>query len=1253
MASRLGATISKDLGTAMERSLGAFDTRAVRAQLTVLENDYRRLADVEAESSRRMTRSLGEVGVAQQRLAEMTERYTATSSRAMAANVALVDAQARLARDQRGLTDAMVANEAAHSRYNQTLRDTTGATAVASRTFNALGVASVAVAGGALVETTKAAGNFQQQMMKLHAAAGETGEVLGGTFTGNMKVVSDGILNMAGKVGYSTTELSNAMYTIEKAGYRGADGLKVLNAAAQGAGSEQADLMEVVNGLTTSMRDFNVSPEQSALLMSKMVTAVGEAKTSFQDFAGALHSVEPAAAAAHLKIEDIWGTLAQMTQSGMSVDQASQNMNQAITSLARPNDAQAKKMMQLNISPDDVSQHLGDRGLAGTMQYLYGKIGEQVDPSTKLVNTGELAHMSGGLQNLHDMLNMTGQGAMSAEAKQMAQAYLDGAMSGKEYRKATMAANDEDKKKMQQFGQLADAVNGFSKRLAGGRDTLETVNAALGEVTGTMEAATVAYQTTGENAEKVNEKIKAIETTYTNADGTVKGFNESQSTLNAKMRDAHAAFGAAAAEIGSAFVPMITEVAKGAKWVGDEFAKHPAIAQDVTIAIGAMGAAWLLIKGYNIASTILSPMITGLGYVKDKLLGVETQAATAGATMKGMGAAAQEGALGVEAAAAEEVIAERQVATAATEANAAASRGGRFAGAAGPAGAALLGAGLATDAMENTKKKAPALGGALDTLWLNNPLTGIGAYNLIFGDGTGNPFGHAAGGPIRGHGPKGHDSVLMWGAPGEHVLTHRDVHAMGGHSAVHAFRSALHRAGGGAVGPDVQVAYSMIGHPYSQSSRFDCSGSVGRVILGALGISGGGNLPTTQNMGQWLAALGFKPGIGGPGTISVGWYNHGSSPNDGHAAMTLSDGENAESGGSHGNFLVGAGAAGASSSQFDHHMFLPNLYGQGPGGGMPGGFGGGAGGFGGGGGGGGGAGGGAGGFGGGGGGYYTPNPEKVAAAEERLRHIDEEIRIAEERKASMKKDASQAERDRMEEQLRHLHVERDEAQAKLAKAQQGDFHKGRGGAGGGGSPFMPVGLADNPLAKGLPGLAEWTVGFLEDMVLGPIETGVMNALGMNGLGPSTGLLGIAQELGSGTGGIAGALGPLTGGPLGGSDFVPVCRRGESGRGFCRRGVARCRRPWRDVVGERMGTRRDTVADTRHDWRHPPPRRRSHATKAWNPGMVQQSAHGPGAGTGSRLPPRHRSGPRPVQHPGLHPRLPRGPRRERGQRLAAR
>nr|WP_237072471.1 phage tail tape measure protein [Mycobacterium avium] len=1059
--------------------------------MLALQQEWRRAADVEADAAARMIRD-------QRRLAEATVKYGDDSSRTAAA-------QAMLARSQRDHIDAMIAAEAAHGRLAKAGNETADSVSRlqklgANPIFNAAGIGSVAGVGIAMDLTTRKAGDLEQQLMKLHAAAGETGEMIGGQFSGNLKTISDGVLQMSGKVGYSTTELMNAMYTIEKAGFRGADGLKVLDAAAQGAGSEQADLMEVVNGLTTSMTDFNVKPEQAARLMSQMVTAVGSAKTSFQDFAGALHSVEPVAAAAHLKLEDVWGTLAQLTQSGTSPEQATENMRNAINAFTGQSQPARDAMAQFGINADEVSQKLSERGLAGTMQYLFDTVQSKLLPGMKL-NQGELFKSSQAAADLDEMITQ-----MSPHAAQLATALKNNEITVKDYTKAARDSVAEDRAKLMEFAQLNDKVDGYSKAMRTGRDTIETLGKAMRDMTGTVAGQSVALQVSGDHAQETNDRIKAIATTYTEADGTVKGFHESQDTLNAKMRDAHAAFGAAEAEIGSAFVPVMTEVAKDAKWVGDELAKHPGIAHGVITALEGLGGAWLTFKAIDIVGTILRPIASGLGTIIAQEEGAEVATSRLSTALSGLKAA---GILGIGAQLGGQWAQDH------TDPNSFLHS------------AAVVGTDTATGAALGAAAGSiiPGVGTAIGAGVGAAGGFAVGLYNQL--------TSHAEGGPLHAPGPKGHDSALFWGADGEHVLTHHEVQKMGGHSEVYKFRSdlmngriVLGRAGGGALGyggmaPDVAVASSLAGTPYSQGARDDCSGMVGRVILGAMGLPAT-NLPTTKNMGQWLAALGFQPGIGGPGSISVGWYDHGPNPNDGHAAMTLSNGENAEAGGSHGNFVIGAGAAGAASSQFDHHMFLPTLYGEGAATGMPG-FA---------------AGMGAGGFGGMGGGippgatpgtgpggqpgYYTANPQRVAAAEERLRHLDAEIDNAEKRRSELKATAKQSERDRLDEEIRHLKAERTQEQQRLAEAERGTFHAmhGRRGAGGGENPFLPVPLADRfGLSKGLPGLAEWTVGFLEDLVLGPLETAAWAAIGQappgaGGAGGGFGGLGVPGGLGA-------------------------------------------------------------------------------------------------------------------------------------------
>ncbi|HET8909128.1 MAG TPA: phage tail tape measure protein, partial [Ktedonobacterales bacterium] len=105
--------------------------------------------------------------------------------------------------------------------------------------------AGVAVAGVAL---TRMAGDFQSGMTTLVTGAGEA--------EANLGMVSKGILQMAVDTGTSTAQLTAGMYMIESAGFHGAAGLKILQAAAEGAKVGNADLGTVADATTTILKDF-------------------------------------------------------------------------------------------------------------------------------------------------------------------------------------------------------------------------------------------------------------------------------------------------------------------------------------------------------------------------------------------------------------------------------------------------------------------------------------------------------------------------------------------------------------------------------------------------------------------------------------------------------------------------------------------------------------------------------------------------------------------------------------------------------------------------------------------------------------------------------------------------------------------------------------------------------------------------------------------------------------------------------------
>lgn len=1088
--SHVGNQISRDMGKSLSGALAAVDGSAARAQLMELQAEYRRLADVEAESARRMVRSFGQVEVAQKRLNEVTDKYGADSSRAASANVALADSHARAAKAQRDQVDAMVASEAAHARLGSSADDAgkslTNLQKIGSSPIvNAVGIGSVAAFGTAAFEAAKKAGDFQQQMIRLQASAGESGA--------NLKTVSDGILKMAGQVGYSASALANGMYTVEKAGYHGADGINVLTSAAQLANAENADLGTVISGLTTTMNDYNIPVSQAADLASKLNVAVSLAKTNLQDFTGALHSVEPVAMTAHVGIDQVYGDLARLTQSGMGPDQASQNMAQTIRNFMRPNAQMRDALGKLGLSAHELQVELGTPGvgLNGVLGQIAGRIRELGGPdgqvaisafyknadATNALNTAyqALSPQAKGIADQLNQLNASGAAAPSGLLKEL----------------RTEAKIDPQ---LQQWIAMRTTVDGLSSNLKKLQPDLETVQQLLGETTGGAETLNVLAQLYGtpEDAQKTAAAVAQVSQATADAKGDVKGFSDVQKGLNAQMSDAKAAFGAAAIKLGDDFIPTLTLAAHGLHDVADVLEQHPALAEAAATAVGLFGTAWLAIKGYNIASTVLGPIATGIGTLITRFGAADTAAATAATTMRGMGAAAQEGVAGVQTAAAEEVVAEDDVAAAGGRARSALAFGAA-------AIAAQLGGQYAQDHTHGFLHGAAVVGtdlatGAATGAMVGSVIPGVGTaigagVGALIGGGAGlyNQIeGHASGGPLHAAGPKGQDSALFWGAAGEHVLTADDVDAAGGHAGVYAWRRALHRQYGGPVGDDgspmsrlYQEAEALNGGNYVWGST-DCSGAVSQLVDAALGTTG---RMSTATASSWLAEKGFQPGSM-PGAFNIGWYNGG--PGGGHMAATLPDGTHFESGGQHGGIELGGDAAGAESSEFTNHMYLPmqGLYPDGPAGS--------------------------------GGGMGGASPQ-MAAADDRLARAQEHLSVAKQHESEVDADpkAKASAREKAKDEV--ADAERQVAAAERGRAAA--IRQGTSGGGRGGSPFLPVPLAGRfGLSNGLPGLAEWAVGFMEDMVLGPLETGVMAALGGSPGGPSGGLLGMLS--GGGTGGGA-------------------------------------------------------------------------------------------------------------------------------------
>lgn len=230
-------------------------------------------------------------------------------------------------------------------------------------------VAGAAAMVGIGVVSTKMAADFQTSMTSLVTGAGES--------QSNLKKVSDGVLQMAVDTGTSTKQLSDGLYLIESAGFHGADGLNVLKTAAEGAKVGNADLGVTANAVTTILTDYHMKSTDATAAMNGLVTTVASGKTHLQDLAGSMGAVLPLASSLHVSFPQVGGAIATMTNAGMSAQNASQNLANAMRALAAPNKVATNALLEVGLSAKQVSDDLSNKGLAATIQEITDAVGRK------------------------------------------------------------------------------------------------------------------------------------------------------------------------------------------------------------------------------------------------------------------------------------------------------------------------------------------------------------------------------------------------------------------------------------------------------------------------------------------------------------------------------------------------------------------------------------------------------------------------------------------------------------------------------------------------------------------------------------------------------------------------------------------------------------------------------------------------------------------------------------------------------------
>lgn len=431
----------------------------------------------------------------------------------------------------------------------ESLGTSTDTTATKLKTGLVVGAAAVTVGILAVgAASLKTAANFQTMTTTLVTSAGESADALKG--------VQNGIIQVSDTTGTSVDSLSKAMYTIESAGQHGANGLLVLKAAAQGAKAENADVQVVADAVSSALQDYHQPASAAADITSKLITAVSTGKTTFQDLAGSLHSVLPIASAVGISLSDVTAAIASMTVHGMSADQASQNLAEAIRTLQSPSQSASQYLASIGITASDLTTQLADPkvGITGALQQISDAIMQHMGPDGKVL-IDSFNQSKSAAADASAMISK-----MSPQLQTLAKQYLAGSISATDWRTDTRDLGASQANLANQFASVANQANGFNNLLKSGSPTALSYSQALQKATGNATTMNVALMLTGENTDYVNNAVKKVTDATADAAGNVKGWSEIQGTMNVKLQEAKNTISNTGIAIGTALLPAATKL---------------------------------------------------------------------------------------------------------------------------------------------------------------------------------------------------------------------------------------------------------------------------------------------------------------------------------------------------------------------------------------------------------------------------------------------------------------------------------------------------------------------------------------------------------------------------------------------------------------------------------------------------------------------------------------------------------------------
>jgi TP901 family phage tail tape measure protein len=273
---------------------------------------------------------------------------------------------------------AIVAKDAASAVMGKVGKSMGKLRSVAGVAFKAIAASALAAAGAMVafaVDGIKKAAAFQTAMLNVNSIAKATPAAF--------KEMQDSVLEMSKRLPQSAETLAQGLYDISSSGFAGADGIKVLEAAAKAASAGLAQTSESAAGITAVLNAYSYGADEAQRVSDILFKIVDRGVITFPELAQEIGKVTALSSPLGVSLEDVGAGLAVLTKNGIDGANATTQLNAIMQAVLKPSAAATKVAGSLGINLSAAG--LKAKGFSGFLADMIEKTGGSSEKMARLL----------------------------------------------------------------------------------------------------------------------------------------------------------------------------------------------------------------------------------------------------------------------------------------------------------------------------------------------------------------------------------------------------------------------------------------------------------------------------------------------------------------------------------------------------------------------------------------------------------------------------------------------------------------------------------------------------------------------------------------------------------------------------------------------------------------------------------------------------------------------------------------------------